>query len=107
LQGTDGHEGNGDSCENGFHNCSFYFKTSEGSVRKKTGPARGQAAIRGGGVSGSANRASARKPEDFQEMVWNSGWGMRTFEKSAINGMVAVATGQDRHPQEAGGKVSV
>jgi hypothetical protein len=32
---------------------------------------------------------------------------MRTFEKSAINGMVAVATGQDRHPQEAGGKVSV
>ena len=38
-------------------------------------------------------------------MVWNSGWGMRTFEKSAINGMVAVATGQDRHPQEAGGKV--
>jgi hypothetical protein len=32
---------------------------------------------------------------------------MRTFEKSAINGMVAVATGQERHPQEAGGKVSV
>ena len=31
---TDRHEGNGDSCENGFHKYSFHLKISDGFVRK-------------------------------------------------------------------------
>jgi len=69
-------------------------------------PARGQAAIRGGGVGGSVKRSSAHSFEDFQEMVSKAGMGSRAFAKSAIKGMAAVETGQVLQPQETGGKVS-
>jgi len=80
-----------------------YRKVSPG----KPDAVRGQAAIRGGGVGGSVNRASAHSLEEFQEMVSKAGTGSWFFAKSAISGTLATTAGQVRQPQETGGKVSL